>query len=126
MSDQPNPNTIPQPPPTIGRIVHYVLKEGRSKGQVRAATIVRVWDSGVVNLQVHLDGSNDAGAEGIAEVTPTPQNVMVGSDGSRSGYVPLTSWVGSVAYNNAMSPEYGNETPNGSYQPGTWHYLPRV
>ena len=50
------------PEPTIGRIVHYTLPEGRSKGDVRPAIIVHVWgpehDSSV-QLQVFTDESND-------------------------------------------------------------------
>lgn len=44
-----------------GRIVHYVLPDGPSKGQHRPAIIVKVWnqDTGVCNLQVFLDGTND-------------------------------------------------------------------
>ncbi len=54
--------------PTIGRIVHYLLREGRSAGELRPAIIVRVWPDGhgaenTVQLRVFLDGSNDAGAE---------------------------------------------------------------
>jgi len=58
--------------PTIGRIVHYVLPEGRSAGDHRPAVIVRVWGEdqvragtlpasalGTVQLQVFVDDSND-------------------------------------------------------------------
>ena len=122
MSNQPSPQ------PTVGRIVHYVLAQGRSAGQVRAATIVRVWDDagGTANLQVHLDGSNDAGAEGPNELYPTPTSVvtsatMVGGTlvDSTSSFVPLTAWVTSVAYD-------GISDSDGKYRPGTWHYPPRV
>jgi len=56
---------------TEGRIVHYVLEEGRNKGHVRPAIVVRVWrvimegglqrppDNGCCQLQVFTDGSND-------------------------------------------------------------------
>jgi hypothetical protein len=42
---------------TEGRMVHYVL----SNGEHRPAVIVKVWDqeTGMVNLQVILDGTND-------------------------------------------------------------------
>jgi hypothetical protein len=43
---------------TEGRKVHYVMPNG----QHRPADVVRVWnDQGMVNLQVQMDGSNDAG-----------------------------------------------------------------
>lgn len=44
----------------IGRIVHYVLPSGPSKGQHRPAIVVRVWNpEGLVQLQVFTDGLND-------------------------------------------------------------------
>lgn len=61
--------------PTIGRIVHYQLGTGRSKGEYRPALIVRVWNDSCVNLQVFLDGSNDRENE-----------LSVGVDS------PLTAW----------------------------------
>jgi len=51
---------------TEGRIVHYVLSEGRNKGEHRPAIVVRVWrldgappDNGCCQLQVFTDESND-------------------------------------------------------------------
>jgi hypothetical protein len=51
--------------PSIGRVVHYVLKEGRSAGCHRAALIVNAFGDGIphANLHIHLDGANDAGNE---------------------------------------------------------------
>lgn len=53
-------------PPTIGRIVHYVLssQDGTSEqgiGQHRAAVVVRTWpvNKTTVQLQVLTDGTND-------------------------------------------------------------------
>ncbi len=58
--------------PSVGRIVHYVLSEGRSAGDHRPAIIVRVWGEeqvaagtlpesalGTVQLQVFTDSSAD-------------------------------------------------------------------
>lgn len=47
--------------PTIGRIVHYTLPDGRSAGEVRPAIVVRVWDEShkSIQLQVFTDDSND-------------------------------------------------------------------
>jgi hypothetical protein len=49
---------------TEGRIVHYVLPDGPSKGQHRPAVVVRVWREvsgceGYVNLRLFMDGQND-------------------------------------------------------------------
>ena len=82
--------------PTVGRIVHYVLEQGRGKGEVRAATIVRVWNDTCVNLQVHLDGSNDAGAD-------------VANDGA------LTVWKTSVL-----------QTDETTRAVGAWFWPPKV
>lgn len=53
---------------TVGRVVHYVLPEGKSAGETRAAIVTRVWSQmddalhpGTVNLQILIDGPNDAG-----------------------------------------------------------------
>jgi len=53
---------------TEGRIVHYVLAEGRSKGEHRPAIVVRVWRdhaAGMVQLQVFTDGTNDGFDTGV-------------------------------------------------------------
>lgn len=44
-----------------GRIVHYVLEDGRSFGEHRGAIIVKNWGGpkGTVNLSVFTDHSND-------------------------------------------------------------------
>ncbi len=48
---------------TEGRIVHFVLPDGYSKGEHRPAIIVKVWpqmrESGTVNLLVFTDCTND-------------------------------------------------------------------
>lgn len=51
---------------TEGRIVHYVLDSGPYKGLHRPAIVVRVWDkaTGMVQLQVFVDGTNDGFAPG--------------------------------------------------------------
>jgi hypothetical protein len=40
--------------PSIGRIVHYTLPFGPGEGQLRPATIMRVWSDTCVNLNVQL------------------------------------------------------------------------
>lgn len=50
---------------TAGRNVHYVLPDGRSKGEHRPAIVVKLcppeWNypDGAVQLQVFVDGTND-------------------------------------------------------------------
>lgn len=46
-------------PPSIGRIVHYVLETGRGAGQHRPALVVNVLPDDRVNLVVFIDGRND-------------------------------------------------------------------
>lgn len=50
--------------PSVGRIVHFVLNQGRNVGEHRPAIIVRVWDAmphpgSAVQLQVFTDQGND-------------------------------------------------------------------
>ncbi|BDI33444.1 hypothetical protein CCAX7_54950 [Capsulimonas corticalis] len=60
--------TDPIPGLTEGRVVHYILPDGPSAGQIRPAMVVRVWNRnsidktsrGCVQLQVFTDGPNDA------------------------------------------------------------------
>ncbi len=104
--------------PNQGRMVRYVLASGRSAGQARPAMVVRDWSengNGCVNLQVFLDGSNDAGAEGNTEIVPTPAHIVVDAgQGTPHGhsfcsYTPLTVWVTSANYSEEKTP-------------GTWHW----
>lgn len=84
-----------------GRIVHYVLPAGNSKGEHRPAIIVKVWEAhraqGTVNLQVFTDGNND---------------VSPGGRESES-YGKGIAWATSVHYDE-------NKAPN------TWHWIERV
>jgi hypothetical protein len=82
---------------TEGKIVHYVLPDGRSKGEIRPAIVVRVWRDvspdliakGYSNLQVFTDGTNDY------------------EDGTR------VLWATSKVYSE-------------NYELGTWHWPPKV
>lgn len=54
--------------PLVGETVLYTLPadekyDERSHGQVRPATVVRVWSDTCVNLEVQLDGTNDLRSE---------------------------------------------------------------
>lgn len=100
--------------PNMGRMVRYVLKSGRSAGQSRPAMVVRDWSekgNGCCNLHVFLDGTNDAGADGMAEVCPAPEHILCGapSGPSSSKYTPLLVWVTSADYSEEKTP-------------GTWHW----
>lgn len=96
--------------PTLGRVVHYVLREGRSAGKSRPAFIVEPWAEsqddpawkGKVNLVVFLDGANDRGAHGEA---------WVEEGGSPAVYTQM--WVGSAEHDEAGAP-------------GTWRWPPRT
>ncbi len=51
---------------SVGRVIHYVLKEGRSAGQHRPGIIVNTFgqaDAQIVNARIFLDWSNDADNE---------------------------------------------------------------
>lgn len=84
--------------PSIGRIVHYVLPSGPSRGEHRPGIIVRVWPEsetygGTVQLQVFTD--NNA------------------QNGFYNDQLPCPLWATSVKYD-----ESGTE--------GTWHFPERV
>lgn len=89
-----------------GRIVHYVLKEGRSAGQSRAAMVVNAWDgdSPHVNLHVYLDGHNDQGSEfekkGVAAQVEHPSHNA------------------EILLGHAYSSPYDSE----GKMPGSWHW----
>ena len=52
--------------PSIGRVVHYVLPDGRYPGEHRPAFIVKIWGPTSVNLIVFVDGTNDYPAGGAS------------------------------------------------------------
>ena len=88
---------------TEGRIVHYVLDQGPSKGEHRPAVVVKVWRvqeqggeirppwNGCCNLQVLTDGDGGNGNDGL----------------------PRLLWQTSVLYD-----------PDGA--PGTWHWIEKA
>lgn len=69
--------------PSIGRVVHYTFPTEygpeRSRGQIRPATIVRVWDenTGCSQLQVLVDNTNDGFETGLHWAT----SVLFDADG---------------------------------------------
>jgi len=84
-----------------GRIVHYVLPDGNSKGDHRPAIIVRVFESmresGTVNLLVFTDCLNDV----------DPRDSQTASYGSG------VTWATSVHYSEEKGPR-------------TWHWIERI
>lgn len=56
---------------TEGRIVHYVLQDGRSRGEHRPAIIVKVWsqEDASCNLLVFTDKTNDGYDDPVQWVT---------------------------------------------------------
>ena len=84
----------------IGRIVHYVMPDGKH----RPAIVVNIWgESGMSNLQVITDGSNDL------PYTPEEKekfsNFGMDADAVRHGHI----WKTSISF---------SEEP----QPNTWHW----
>lgn len=54
---------------SVGRIVTYVLPDGKNKGERRPAIVVRVWSETTVNLQVFTDGDgNPENNDGLPSV----------------------------------------------------------
>lgn len=84
-----------------GRIVHYVMPDGRCKGEHRPAIIVKIWGDPkqnpppAVQLAVFVDGTNDY------------VNLPV-----QGGSFMPTVWETSIVY---------SETP----EPSTWHWPER-
>lgn len=72
--------------PTIGRIVHYVLNEGRNAGEERPAIIVRTWGDtpeSCVQLQVFTDS---------------------GTAGKLNDFLPPVMWKTSVVQDDGKAP----------------------
>lgn len=76
--------------PTVGRIVHFLV-ERRGEIEARPAMIVKVWSEDCVQLQVFLDGGNDAAVKdggggfaadecdrGLAWRTSVPEGTEIG------------------------------------------------
>lgn len=82
---------------TEGRIVHYVMPGGEH----RPAIIVKVWskESGVVNMQVFTDSTNDYNRK---LETLNPYNVEM-----KAG----------LAWRTSISPDLETQ------RPGTWHWI---
>ncbi len=82
-----------------GRIVHFVMDSGYSKGEHRPAIVVKVWrkadgsppDNGCCNLQVVCDSDGPQSNDGIG---------------------PLL-WATSRVYSE-------------THEPGTWHWVERA
>lgn len=81
----------------IGRIVHYVMVGGRSQGQSRPAIIVRIWPTYTVG-----------------EVPLINMQVFTDNINDGNGYENGMFWATSV--------HYGENNPDGTYPPGTWHW----
>ena len=92
---------------TEGRIVHYVLESGRSKGEHRPAIVVRNWnqENGLVQLQVFTDGWND-------EFKDT-HLVRIGEQDTVVVISQNTIWRTSVHYSE-------------NKEPGTWHWIEKA
>lgn len=87
-----------------GRMVHYVMPNG----QHRPAIIVKVWgETGLSNLQVITDGSNDVPY--TEEEKEKFKNYGIAPDDIRHGHI----WKTSISF---------SEEP----QPNTWHWVEKA
>jgi hypothetical protein len=90
---------------TEGRIVHYVLNEGRDKGDHRPAIVVRVWRAFEADMVTKSPPENGC------------SNLQVFTDSDEQGRyndeLPPVMWRTSVLYD-----------PNGA--PGTWHWIEKA
>ncbi len=93
---------------TEGRIVHYVLESGRSKGAHRPAIVVRDWkqSNGLVNLQVFTDGFNDEFENDVRAMQSNGEAVAMHQTAN-------TIWRTSVHYSEDK-------------EPGTWHWIEKA
>lgn len=83
---------------TPGRMVHYVLPDGRYPGEHRPAVVTKVWGAnGCVQLSVFIDGTNDYA------------NLPM----EQGSFMPLV-WKTSVL------PDEDEKKPN------TWHWIEKV
>ena len=92
---------------TEGRIVHYVLNEGRDKGEHRPAIVVRVWRT------VQWDGEKDFIVPGTPENGCCQLQVFTDSDGKYNDELPPVMWKTSVLFSEAK-------------EPGTWHWIEKA
>lgn len=91
---------------TEGRVVHFVCADGEH----RAATIVKVWDhtTGVANLQVATDGTND-----YLRLMPFAGH-QIYTDGASALVVPSHVWITSVHFDGDGA------------EARTWHWIERA
>jgi hypothetical protein len=91
----------PDSKPTVGRIVHYTLKNGH----VRPAIVVATWpDNDLLQLQVFVDGHNDGESR----------------YGTDSGIFSVEGKAG-LAWRTSVK-----QSQSGSPEPGCWHWPPRA
>lgn len=66
-------------PAFVGMAVHYVMNEGRYKGECRPATIVKVWNKTepyTAQLAVLVDGTNDIPSHQFTDAAGHAQSVV--------------------------------------------------
>jgi hypothetical protein len=100
------PQAVPAVLPTIGRIVHYVLKQGPSAGQSRAAIVTNAFGGDACNGTVFVDRANDG--------------ALHPGDPPSAG---AEEWFSSARYDGGTPTSFPGEHVR--YQPGTWHWPPR-
>ncbi len=113
------------PEPSIGRIVHYVLESGPSKGQSRGAQITSVFPQNaappLLNLVVTLDGLNDTKA---TEDPHTHRYVGPRDDESEEVRGPWVTWGGPGTLHRWVTSIPHAEAVGSppAFTPGTWHW----
>lgn len=92
---------------TEGRIVHFVLPDGKSEGEHRPAIVVRVWaqseTEATVNLTVFTDHHNDYDPHKSQTGNHPTDTYLVGGEYG-------IMWATSVQYDETKAP-------------GTWHWI---
>lgn len=79
-------------PPSIGRIVHVVVKDGNGNLKVRPGIVVETFPgnamNGTCNINVHQDGTNDGGdplspvrwMSSVRHVEPESGQALIGEE----------------------------------------------
>lgn len=127
------PNAPATPPlPTVGRVVWYVVPEGRGQGEIRPAVVVRVFarDDGempLVNLAVLLDGHNDR-MERPSWPLALPELAKVNDADARAAFQQLHASL-IESFDQLSSQRYVLWATSAQHDPaglvlGSWHWMP--
>jgi hypothetical protein len=90
-----------------GRIVHYVLPDGPTKGEHRPAIVVKVWRG---ELAVNSETKQE---ENMKDTAVQLQVFMDGDGRGWNDHAPNIIWRTSVIYSDEK-------------RPGTWHWIEKA